>query len=160
MNRNERRAFCLEELGEGCPQRETRRRSVRVATSPPPRSVNTWRERGSSPGSGQHRSPSRPWHFAVSGFVSVLLCPLQWRGRTGISPVSVSRVRHQLSISCASLTGGILRRPAFLGNGFGELRFECSAFRLIFCARLVIGRGDLLEFLIERCELAHDGVRS
>ena len=45
--------------------------------------------------------------------VSRRVCPIQWRGRTGISPVSVSRVRNQLF---ANLRSGVVRQQAELGS--------------------------------------------
>ena len=36
-----------------------------------------------------------PTNRLVSGLLERAYCPLQWRGRTGITPVSVSRVRSQ-----------------------------------------------------------------
>jgi hypothetical protein len=51
-----------------------------------------WRGRESSPGSGPQRSPSRQSQWRAER----ALCPLQWRGRTGITPVSVVPVRESI----------------------------------------------------------------
>ena len=73
---------------------------------------------GSSPGFGP-RVLAFP--TAVSGVVwaRVLLCPLQWRGRAGISPASVS----PFALNCEpNLRCGVLR-----GKHGRQLRLECGA---------------------------------
>ena len=72
-----------------------------VATSPPPRSCKVWRGRGRllAPGRGA-RLPDRTYR-SVADEHALNYYPLQWRGRTGITPVSVSRVRYvRLSREC------------------------------------------------------------
>ncbi len=81
-----------------CTSMMKKRRHVARA---PPRGSSSENERGSSPGSGSQHSPSRPggqWRESdVAAARVALQIPLQWRGRTGIEPVSVSRA---LKISC------------------------------------------------------------
>ena len=63
---------------------------------PSPEELNEWRGRGSSPGSGPPaRLPDGRPSVALEG----RCCPLQWRGRAGIAPASVSRVRSGLRLS-------------------------------------------------------------
>ena len=67
---------------------------VRVATGPPPRiSRGADESRLLAPGRDAHL-PDRG--TMVSGEPSARLCPLQWRGRTGITPVSVAPVRDRI----------------------------------------------------------------
>src|SRR5688572_18987059 len=56
-----------------------------------PRGTKSWRERRSSPGSGPlARLPDRDGQWLCERKYRY---PLQWRGRTGITPVSVSPTR-------------------------------------------------------------------
>jgi hypothetical protein len=77
--------------------------TARIATGPPPRLPSVWPVRGSSPGSGITRLA---FPTCVSGLRVRELLPLQWRGRTGIPPVSVAPARHMncrkepTSLSC------------------------------------------------------------
>jgi hypothetical protein len=66
-----------------------------TATRTSPEVLRKWRGRESSPGSGPRDSPSRLLLQSVA-FTSLRWCPLQWRGRTGVKPVSVAPVRDQL----------------------------------------------------------------
>src|SRR5205823_5984320 len=61
-----------------------------------PEVLRKWRGRESSPGSGPSDSPSRLLLQPVAFTSRRLLCPLQWRGRTGVEPVSVAPVRDRL----------------------------------------------------------------
>ena len=75
-----------------------------------------------SPGFGLSDSPSR----FPSGVVEPIYCsPLQWRGRTGFTPVSVFAVRR-FPITVTSLALGIASRKSV-----DQLRFEEVAFLLV-----------------------------
>ena len=88
-----------------------------------------WRERGSSPGFGPRCSPSRLLIRSVA-MCEQALCPLQWRGRTGMHRFPCPA----FAFSCLSVVEANLGR-ALPGGKHGAPRLRCR--RPMFFTRRV-----------------------
>ena len=125
--------------------------TTRVATGPPPRLPSVWPVRGSSPGSGI-AGLAFPTLRSVA-FESGNGFPLQWRGRTGIAPVSVAPARH---MNCGL---NLCRRIAIFNLHRDELLEQRGAPRAVVVAArsgLAFRRGI---HVIESRDLARQQVR-
>ena len=106
-----------------------------------------WPVRGSSPGSGIS-GLAFPTLRSVA-FESGNGFPLQWRGRTGIAPVSVAPARH---MNCGlNLCRGVAIFNRLNGDELVEQRRATRAVVVTAGSRLALGRGI---YVIERRDLA------